>query len=82
MADDDAIATFFADTELGDDAIADGEPRLWCKLVRGTDIVFAVADGENVEARDLREIADRAMAALRDAVEDCDGYGCVLEEAD
>jgi len=80
MADDDAIVAFLMDHSLGEDAIAEGAPRLWFSELRDSTVVFTVADGENVEAKDLSAIAARALDALREAVADCADHGFVLEE--
>ncbi len=80
MADDEAIAAFFAAYDLGPDAMADGAPRLWFMAVTDGVVVFAVADGENVDGGDLRGIAGRAIDALREAIEDAGDVSFALEE--
>ena len=77
---EEAIGEFLSGYPLGDDAFDAGEPRIWFSYLDGPEVVFAVADGENVEGADLAAIASRALDALRAQFPEAADYTIRLEE--
>jgi hypothetical protein len=77
---EEEIGEWLASYPLGDDAFDAGAPRLWFSYLEGPEVVFAVADGENVEGADLAAIAGRAIDALRAQFPECADYTFRLEE--
>jgi hypothetical protein len=77
---EEAIGEWLSSYPLGDDAVDAGEPRMWFSYLDGAEVVFAVADGENVEGADLAAIAARAIDALRAQFSECAAYTYRLEE--
>jgi hypothetical protein len=81
MATEEAIGEFLSSFQLGEDAYDPPDtPRIWFTYLDGPQVVFAVADGENIDGADLAAIAGRAMDALRTQFAECADYTFRLEE--